>query len=97
MTADEAKVLLALSLGRDEFGYYSFAAISYKTCLDRKAVREACRSLTDKGLATYGSGLWDDEGKTAGSGYAITRKGWELVSAMDQSTSQEPIKRSDAE
>lgn len=71
----EQKVLHALGLGRDEFGYFSFATITAETGLDRKVVRRACRALARKGLAEYGKGLWSEDGEPAGSGYAITKQG----------------------
>jgi len=52
-----------------DFGYRRFDDISANTGLDRRTVRRACRSLTRKGLAEYGRGLWTEDGEPAGSGY----------------------------
>ncbi len=76
---NERKVLKALSdaySAYEEFCYLNFAGIS-KRCgdLDRKVVRRAARSLTRKGLAEYGRGLWTDDGELAGSGYCCTKAG----------------------
>lgn len=56
--------------GMGGFSYLAFAPIQAETGLTRKDVRRACRSLTRKGLAEFGSGLWTEVGYPAGSGYS---------------------------
>lgn len=56
----------------DKHDVFCFATIQSDTGLDRKRVRQACRSLTDKGLARYERSTWDDDGAPAGSGYWAT-------------------------
>lgn len=67
--------------GHHEPSYFSFAAITAQTGYDRKTVRRACRALKRKGLATFLSGLWDDEGP-AGSGYGVTKAGCEYIETV---------------
>ena len=43
--------------------------------------RCALISLRNKGLVIYARGLFDDDGKTAGSGYAITVRGEQHLAA----------------
>jgi hypothetical protein len=71
----ERKVLRALVSADDYCGfcYLSFKGIRAKTRLGIKEIRRACRSLTRKGLAEYGRGLWTEDGEPAGSGYAASR------------------------
>ncbi len=80
---NEQKVLLELSTiwGYDE-NFYAFDQLANLTKLDRKQVRRACRSLAKKGLAEFGRGLMDDDGMVAGSGYAATKKGHDLISEI---------------
>lgn len=79
---NEKKVLrfLAEGNGRDyDFDeiFWSFKMICEYTQLDRRMVRLACRSLARKGLSQYLSGLLDEDGLAAGSGYGISSKGME--------------------
>lgn len=78
----EGKVLAALVhafSSYEGFCYQAFASLSEETGLDRKQVRRACRSLSRKGLAEFGKGLWTDDGEPAGSGYAATQAAADLV------------------
>ena len=76
LNPNEVKVLAALaSLGNDGFGYMPFVSIGERVRLSRREVRLACRSLTRKGLAKFGRGLWTEGGEPAGSGYAATDLG----------------------
>jgi DNA-binding IclR family transcriptional regulator len=78
----ERKVLAALLPADDDFGFLSFRGIARRTRLNRKEIRRACRSLRRKGLATFSSGLWNDDGQVAGSGYAATKEGRVVSSAQ---------------
>lgn len=75
LTEQERKVLGKLWSAGEEY-CYGFAPIAADTKLDRKQVREACRSLRDKGLTRFERALWDEyDGTPAGSGYGLTREG----------------------
>lgn len=73
----DSKVLKVLADGDPDFGHYSFRAIQRRTGLKRSEIGRACRSLTRKGLAKFGSGLFTEDGEVAGSGYAATDAGRE--------------------
>jgi len=81
----EQQVLNVLASGSDEYGYFSFAGIKARGGLelDVKQIRRACRSLKRKGLADFCSGLWDDDGRPAGSGYGATRAGREAAEPIE--------------
>jgi hypothetical protein len=86
---NEKKVLKALAesyYDNDEFGFWGFDGLAKETCLDRKQVRRACRSLRRKGLAQFEKGLWTEDGEPAGAGYGATKEGAELAR-----TEQEPL------
>lgn len=81
---NERKVLSVLTReGWSEGQAYYFRGLVDATNLGLKEVRRACRSLNKKGLAEYVRGLFDDDGKVAGSGYACTQKGCALISPCD--------------
>lgn len=75
LTSAEVKVLAVLASSSEDFGYWSFKRIGRYARLRRTIIRRACRSLTRKGLAQYGRGLWFESGGPAGSGYAVTTEG----------------------
>lgn len=52
-----------------------FAPIQDDARLSRDFVRAACRSLVDRKLVEFFTGLWTEDGAPAGSGYAITPAG----------------------
>jgi len=56
-----------------------FSWIGDDARIERRLVRLACRSLARKGLSEFYSGLFDEDGKVAGSGYCATKKGFELM------------------
>lgn len=56
-----------------------FRALIMETGYDRSKVRRYVRALARKGLAEYYRGLWSDDGRPAGAGYCITRKGVDLA------------------
>ena len=58
-----------------------FIYLQERTGFDRPKVRRIVRSLARKGLTEYHRGLWSDEGRPAGAGYCITRKGIEVLKA----------------
>lgn len=78
----ERKVLavLAEAYGSDYDCMY-FRGIAPVAKMELKEVRLAARSLKRKGLAEYQCGLFNDDGKVAGSGYSATHKGALLINA----------------
>lgn len=59
--------------------YMYFRVLADYTGLDLKQVSRACRSLKKKGLAEYMRGLFDEDGRAAGSGYGATADGEKLI------------------
>lgn len=47
--------------------------------MPREVVRGILRAMAEKGLVACERGLWDEEGRPAGSGYRILAKGREIV------------------
>jgi hypothetical protein len=45
----------------------------------REVVRGILKTMADRDLVAYERGLWDEDGKPAGSGYRILPKGREVV------------------
>lgn len=82
MNDAERKVLHSLSEVSGDYCYMPFEPICREWGVERKVVRRACRSLARKGLAEFKAGLWDDDGKPAGSGYAITEAGREAFAKI---------------
>lgn len=85
VTPVERKVLTALVRSYssyEDFCFSGFKSLCSRTRLDRKRVRRACRSLTRKGLAQFARGLWTEDGEPAGSGYAATKAGAEIIGAV---------------
>lgn len=83
MLQDEWEVLDAISAGSGCFPagecFRHFSGIMRETQLSRERVRDACRTLTDRGLATYSHGLVSEDGTPNGSGYGATRRGLKLL------------------
>lgn len=78
MKPNKKKVLEALNSHFDPWegvSFVCFKTLQGETGLDRKEVRRHCRALKRQGLAEFQAGLWDDEGRPAGSGYAATKLG----------------------
>lgn len=71
---------LALTAYRDtypDFGFLSFVSIAQRSGLDRSHVRRSIRSLARKGLAEFSRGLTSDDGDFRGSGYGLTKAGYD--------------------
>lgn len=76
MTENDKKVLRVLiGEGEADFCFRNFDTIARDSGLSRVEVRNACRSLKVRGLATFGRPLFDEDGKFSGSGYAATDAG----------------------
>ena len=73
---DERKVLAVLADARADSG-----TLLQELCrhcvvwIGPQAHPQLARSLSRKGLAEYGRGLWNDDGEVAGSGYCCTKQG----------------------
>jgi hypothetical protein len=52
-----------------------FSYVMKRTGFPRQVVRRICRHLARSGMAEYSRGLWSEDGKPAGAGYAITKVG----------------------
>jgi len=88
----EQKVLASLAARFVEDGcYIAFATIQRETKLERSVVRRACRSLTRKGLAVFGKGLWTEAGEPRGAGYSATKEG---VAAVPEASTTDLLNRS---
>jgi hypothetical protein len=68
----------------EDYGYMSFAMIHHRSGLPRDLVRRTVRALARKGLAEFSSGLWNDNGEPAGSGYKITAAGLAALSSQER-------------
>lgn len=60
--------------GEMGYGVY-FRSIVTDTGLDQHQVRRSVRACARKGVTELVRGLFDDEGRVAGSGYGLTPKG----------------------
>ena len=67
---------------------YGQAFYTWKIAEDSGITKEYARvallSLRNRGLVIWQSGLFNDEGKTAGSGYAITNQGQKYLALADE-------------
>lgn len=75
----QVRVLKYLVENGGDYGYADFSMITGATGLDKKQVRTACRSLSRCGMAKYGKGLSDEDGRFWGSGYACTDAAMKLL------------------
>jgi hypothetical protein len=90
MSPDEMKALTALAQAYsdyEDFCYLSFKGVATRSGLDPKIIRRTVRSLARKGFAEYGRGLWNDDGRMAGSGYCCTKAG---LAALPQAQCNKP-------
>jgi len=83
LNPNEWKVLWQLGkIYLSDMNCLNLNGLHYRTGLSREEVRKAAKTLRAKGLVLHQRGLFDDEGKTAGSGYAATKEGYELAEEM---------------
>lgn len=87
MTPNDQKCLLALcdSTLPDGEMCVGFALIERQTSLPRNVVRISVRRLARKGMAQFFTGLFNEDGEVAGSGYCITNDGIAFVEALPES------------
>lgn len=72
------QVLLALYAELNEnsdYSFLNFKEIGEATGMIRRDVKRNCRALAAKGLIVFSIGLTTEDGRMAGSGYAITDQG----------------------
>lgn len=79
LTVTEKKVLQVLADAWPDSCLYT-RGIMCRASLERLQTRRAVKALVRKGLAELVRGLFDDDGKVAGSGYASTPAGRALIS-----------------
>lgn len=82
MEKDHEKVLEFLAERTSRETCYGFAPICEDTGLDRKRVKFICRLFKRKGWAEFYSGLCNDDGDFAGSGYCISPAGMAAYQAL---------------
>lgn len=67
-------------------GGYDFWAFPLNAFVDENITKDMagaiCRNLRNRGFVTFERGLFDDEGRPAGSGYAITKAGREYLQSI---------------
>lgn len=84
LTDAELRVLECLSDHYNaDANCFPFKPLSEQCELTIDVVADAVRSLTRRGYAQFVRGLWDDEGKPAGSGYCCTRAGRDFFRTLD--------------
>lgn len=74
-----------LQAQQSDFGFdtfFTFAPLQKASGLNRETVRTLCRLLTDEGFMTFSNTIWSEENCPVGSGYGITPKGEQHISAM---------------
>lgn len=57
--------------------------------ITKDMARAICRSLTDRGFATYRRGLFNDDGEVGGAGYGITDKGVAYLAELNSNIEKE--------
>lgn len=68
-----------------EMGYaLYFREIAERSGVPERQVRRVVRALARKGVVTLVRGLFDDEGRTAGSGYGLMPLGRAMLAAREE-------------
>lgn len=76
MCAHNIEVAVAQALAEQEQDWcLNVRGLTQRLGIGKDYVLAACRSLRDRGYATFQRGLWTEDGTPAGSGYAITPQG----------------------
>lgn len=83
MNTSEIKVLEALDAYYLDGALYSRGIVEI-TGLQMLQVRRAVKSLVRRGYAELQRGLFDDDGRVAGSGYACTLEGHVALRALQE-------------
>jgi hypothetical protein len=82
-TDSEWLVLKVLDENYHENCLYSSGVVDL-TGLNRLQARRAIKSLVRRGMAELQRGLFDDDGKIAGSGYSCTQAGHAILALIEQ-------------
>lgn len=80
LSSRETECLYALHtilLNSDNASYAR--TVAKKVGIEENKARNALRSLKRKGFVDYQRGLFDDEGKVAGSGWRVNLKGSQII------------------
>lgn len=76
----------------EDMCFLNFSRLAVATMLPRNRVRRFVRQLARKGLVVYGKGLWTEDGRPAGAGYACTKQGHIVALIISESgPSQETV------
>jgi hypothetical protein len=70
MDKDQIKILKAFYEADDDY-VYNYGWIEYQTEIERKPAKKAMDALRKLGYLQYVCGLFDEDGQTAGSGFAM--------------------------
>lgn len=82
VTANEREALLGLAGTHPFEEFRTFKGVANRCALAPHLIRRTVRSVARKGLAVYSNGLWDDDGRPAGAGYALTDAGQKLSDSL---------------
>jgi hypothetical protein len=85
-TALQRAILNALAAVPDEGWCVGLRGLSGRTGLSREVCRAIVADLRAAGLASYHKGLWSDDERPAGAGYAITQAGLTLLASSMEKT-----------
>ena len=81
LSENEQRALLAWE-NVDKWWCLNFRGVERYSGLEKRLVRRTVRALARKGLAQYERGLFNEDGETAGSGYSLTKEGYERLKEM---------------
>jgi hypothetical protein len=79
-------ILKALAAVPEEGWCVGLRGLSGRTGLSREVCRAIVADLRAAGLASYHKGLWSDDERPAGAGYAITQAGLTLLASSMEKT-----------
>jgi len=85
-------VLVDYVNGEEERCVY-MKTIAEETKLTLVQVRRSVRALARKGLAKYHRGLFDEDGKVAGSGYCASEEGTQFIEKWEEELRLEELER----
>lgn len=83
------QVLIAWADTCEDFGCLTFDAIASSSGVARPRIRRIVRHLARKGMTEFYQGLWTEDMRLAGSGYAITLAGRLALATQPPSPQEE--------
>lgn len=83
LSPEHRQVLTAWASTCEDFDCLAFDAIASISGVARPRIRRIVRHLARKGMTEFHQGLWTEDMRPAGSGYAITRIGRSALAAHD--------------